>query len=103
MLRENYKDLVSDFDELILEAIIHKIAISFFDSTVVNSLIKNPKIDYQTHKKVSKLDVIGFISTYQTFLKEYKEDVLELKIFDIVEKYLNLIKSMKSICFLRPN
>ncbi len=86
LLRKNYKDLVSDFDELILEAIIHKIAISFFDSTVVNSLIKNPKIDYQTHKKVSKSDVIGFISTYQTFLKEYKEDVLELKIFDIVEK-----------------
>ncbi|MEW4104026.1 hypothetical protein Q0N76_14970 [Bacillus altitudinis] len=86
LLRENYKALVSGFDELILEAIIHKIAISFFDSTVVNSLIKNPKIDYKTHKKVAKSDVIGFISTYQTFLKEYKEDMLELKIFDIVEK-----------------
>ncbi|KMY31864.1 hypothetical protein ACZ11_06650 [Lysinibacillus xylanilyticus] len=86
LLRENYKDLVSDFDDLILEAIIHKIAMSFFDSTVVNSLIKNPSIDYQTHKKVDKSNVKHFISTYQTFLNEYKEDVLELKIFDIVER-----------------
>lgn len=86
LLKENYKELVSEFDELILEAIIHKIAMNFFDSTVVNSLIQNPDIDYTTHKKVSKSDVKHFISTYQTFLNEYKDDVLELEIFDIVEK-----------------
>lgn len=86
LLKENYQELVSEFDELILEAIIHKIAMEFFDSTVINSLIKNPTIDYKTHKRVSKSDVKQFISTYQTFLNDYKEDVLELKIFDIVEK-----------------
>ncbi len=86
LLRENYKELVFELEDIILEAIIHKIAMSFFDSTVFNSIIENPSADYKKHKKISKLDVKDFICNYKMFLEEYKEDVLELKIYDLVEK-----------------
>ncbi|MBC2683924.1 hypothetical protein HAU06_07115 [Bacillus toyonensis] len=86
LLRENYKELTLGLDDIILEAIIHKIAMSLFDSTVFNSIIENPSADYRKHKKISKLDVKDFICNYKIFLEEYKEDVLELKIYDLVEK-----------------
>lgn len=87
LLKENYQRYIKDLNDIILEAVIHKIALSFFDTTVFNSILKTTKnIDYHTHKKLCRSDVIGFIKNYAEFLDEYTEDVLELKILDIVEK-----------------
>lgn len=87
LIKENYQRYIKDLNDIILEAVIHKIALSFFDTTVFNSILENTEnADYHTHKKLCRSDVIGFIKNYTEFLDEYKEDVLELKILDIVEK-----------------
>ncbi|WP_265423073.1 hypothetical protein [Bacillus velezensis] len=87
LLKDNFKRYTRGLDDFVLEAIIQKIAISFFDTTVFNSIIKNKEtLDYQNHKKLSRENVIEFIKNYTDFLYEYKADVLELKILDLVEE-----------------
>jgi hypothetical protein len=87
LIKENYQSYINGLNDIILEAVIHKIALSFFDTTVFNSILKNDEnSDYRTHKKLCRSDVIRFIKNYAEFLDEYKEDVLELKILDLVEK-----------------
>ncbi|MCY8323197.1 hypothetical protein MOD04_20810 [Bacillus inaquosorum] len=87
LLKDNFKRYTRGLDDFILEAIIQKIAISFFDTTVFNSIIKNKEtLDYQNHKKLSRENVIEFINNYTDFLYEYKTDVLELEILELVEE-----------------
>ncbi|NYS75881.1 MULTISPECIES: hypothetical protein [Bacillus] len=86
-LKENFKCLTKELDDVILNAIANKIAMEFFDSTVANSLFKNKDVvDYREHKKISKKDVIAYINDYKEYLDEYIEDILELKLIEIEEK-----------------
>lgn len=87
LLKENFSEYTYKLNDIILEAIIQKIAICFFDTTVFNSILLNEdNFDYNGNKKLTRKDVIEFINNYEEFLDEYKNDVLELRIIELVDK-----------------
>lgn len=87
LLKDNFDKYTYNLSNVILEAIIQKVAISFFDTAVFNSILKNNEsVDYNNHKKLFRNDVIEFINNYEDFLEEYKNDVLEFRIIELVEK-----------------
>lgn len=87
LLKENFSKYTYNLSDIILEAIIQKIAICFFDTTVFNSILQNnDSLHYNKHKKLTRNDVIEFINGYEEFLDEYKNDILELRIIELVDK-----------------